>query len=531
MKIKREHLILFFIFLVGAFIRVLLFRNELFIGIDGVSYARLGKNLIENGRYVFGENYNWGIFFPPGYPILIGIINLFVKDLFLSGKLISLFFSIIAIFLFYLIGKELYNKESGLFAAFVYAIHLLVLRISARVATEALFFFFLFLSIYLFIILVKRNNFFIYVLLGISIAISYLTRPEGILLLLLPFLTIKGCNPLKNKKQLFKIGVSCITFILIASPYMLFIKNSIGKFAISGKAIYLPVLLEGGVKDEEIMYDKTAYSLDEDKTKLKAFNTDKHPSIVGFIIKKPFTFIQGILENSKKALKVLMRLLAPIIFPLFFVFFSKDLFKNKIYRVLLIFSILFFVIYPSFFILEKLIYPTALFLVLFSSVGFVHSTSIFSDLLDYYDIRNNKVALFMGKNIKYIIIILCIFGAFRAELFSKREFPVEHMKAGYFLKNNVSSEYEKLNIMHRVPWVSFYSDSRFTMMPYAHYIDVINFAKLYKVDFIVVDERSSLSDWEFYNELLNMDKYTDDVELIYEDNSEKLIKLFKVRYK
>lgn len=112
---------------------------------------------------------------------------------------------------------------------------------------------------------------------------------------------------------------------------------------------------------------------------------------------------------------------------------------------------------------------------------------------------------------------------------SKSEIPTEHIKAGYFLKNNISSEYEKLNIMSLAPWISFYSDSRFTYLPYANYSDMINFAKLYHVDYIVVDERL-LSEWDFYDEFLHMEKYSDDVKLIYEDNSGKLIKMFKVNY-
>ena len=76
--------------------------------------------------------------------------------------------------------------------------------------------------------------------------------------------------------------------------------------------------------------------------------------------------------------------------------------------------------------------------------------------------------------------------------------------------------------------VSFYSDARFTMIPYANSKDVVDFARLYDVDFIVVDERF-LSQWDFYDELLHMDKHFDDVELVYEDVTGKEIKLFEIR--
>ena len=57
--------------------------------------------------------------------------------------------------------------------------------------------------------------------------------------------------------------------------------------------------------------------------------------------------------------------------------------------------------------------------------------------------------------------------------------------------------------------------------------DVIHFGKLYNVDYIVIDERF-LSKWDFYHELSEMQKYSDDVELFYEDSTGYLIRLFKI---
>ncbi len=75
--------------------------------------------------------------------------------------------------------------------------------------------------------------------------------------------------------------------------------------------------------------------------------------------------------------------------------------------------------------------------------------------------------------------------------------------------------------------MNFYSDARFTMLPYAGSADVLNFAKLYNVDYIVIDERL-LGKWDSYDELMEMHKYSSDVELVFEDHSGKIIRLFKV---
>jgi hypothetical protein len=169
--------------------------------------------------------------------------------------------------------------------------------------------------------------------------------------------------------------------------------------------------------------------------------------------------------------------------------------------------------------------------ILFSSVGFTISDKALLNLFDFYEIRKNKFTSFFVKKIKNIIIAIMVLSSILYIAFSehgKREVPVEHVNAGYFLKDNVSSEYEKINVMALRPFVSFYSDARFTMLPYAHSGDVIDFAQLYKVDYIVIDERFT-NGWEVFDELIEMDKYSDEVELVYKDNIGKLIKLFRVK--
>ena len=170
-------------------------------------------------------------------------------------------------------------------------------------------------------------------------------------------------------------------------------------------------------------------------------------------------------------------------------------------------------------------------IILFSSVGITNSTTAFLNLFDFYEIKKNKITSFFGKNIKYIILTVMVLSSILYIAFSElgnQEVAIEHINAGYFLKDNVSSEYEKLNVMALRPFVSFHSDSRFTMLPYANCRDVIDFGKLYNVDYIVINERF-LSGWDFYDELIEMEKYSDDVELVYEDNTEKLIKLFRIK--
>lgn len=176
-----------------------------------------------------------------------------------------------------------------------------------------------------------------------------------------------------------------------------------------------------------------------------------------------------------------------------------------------------------------------LFLMLFSSGGFSISQKVISDVGSYYGIEKYKFIRFLEKYIQYLMVALLIAGSLVYLKYSSFEHvdrkhakPEEHKRAGYFLKEKLLTDYETLNIMSKFPYVSYFSDSRFTMLPYADVDDVINFARLYNVDYIVVDERG-ISKWDFFYELQQMDKHSSDVELFYEDTTEKLIKLFKLK--
>ena len=151
--------------------------------------------------------------------------------------------------------------------------------------------------------------------------------------------------------------------------------------------------------------------------------------------------------------------------------------------------------------------------------------------MSYYGLMQNRAIQALGRNIKYLMVAVLVLSSLsymKYSSFSKVENPVEHERAGLYLKKIAHEPYEAINVMSAKPYVNYYSNARFTMLPYANVPDVISFAKLYNVDYIVVDKRF-LGKWNYYNELIEMQKYSDDVELFYEDSSYSLIKLFKIK--
>jgi 4-amino-4-deoxy-L-arabinose transferase-like glycosyltransferase len=542
MKTRKTYILLMSIVLIGIIARIMKFGDAAIV-MDSVAYSRLGKNLIEGGRYVFGENYNMGVFFPPVYPAIIGIINLLFNDLLFSAKIVSFISSIATIFLSFLVGKELYNREAGLFAALVYALYPVVLIVSVDAYSDALFSCFLILSLYIFLLSTRKDKVLIYAFFGASTAISFLIRPEAMFILLIPILQMFGLFSKRigfNIQYFFKVVLIFSIFLLVISPYMLFLKDYTGNFTLSGKGNISIILgqISGSKGYHEALiapdnlYDRAAFTLNEDKTYLKGWNRKDHLSLKEYILQDPVIFLNKYIKNILREVKVLFKLLLPILVPLCFSFFSRGLFKDKRRLIFIVYPLILFFIYPMFIVIEKQVLILVFFLVFISSAGYSDSSAYIKEIANYLKMKDKTALRLLERNIKYIIIAILILSSMvyiKYSGFENTSKPIEHEKAGYFLKETVAPGYEELNIMERKPYVSFYSDSRFTMLPYAPSTDVINFAKLYKVDYIVVDDRS-LSGWDFYNELTDMHKRSVDVDLIYEDNSEYPIKLFKINH-
>ncbi len=399
------------------------------------------------------------------------------------------------------------------------------------------------LSLYIFLLSMRKDKVLIYAFLGASIAISFLIRPEAMFIMVFPAFQIFGLFNKRigfNTKYFFKVGLMVFIFLLVISPYMFFLKDYIGKFTLSGKGNVSIILgqISGSKGYHEALiapdnlYDRAAFTLSEDRTRLSGWNRKDHLSFKEYILKDPVAFLSKYINNILRELKVLFKLLLPILIPLCFSLFNRELFKDKKTLIFIVFPLILFLIYPMFIIIEKQTLILVFFITFIAAVGYSDSEAYIDKLANHLKLKDNIVSRLLGRSIKYIIIAILILSSLiylEYSNFENTSKPIEHEKAGYYLKESVIPGYEELNIMGRKPYVSFYSDARFTMLPYAPSADVLYFAKLYKVDYIVVDGRS-LSKWDFYNELKDMNKQFADVDLIYEDNSEYPIRLFKINY-
>ncbi|MCK4592410.1 glycosyltransferase family 39 protein [Candidatus Parcubacteria bacterium] len=540
-KKHSNTIILILILSVAFFSRLYFFSQEGFITTDGVRYAIAGKNLIENGKYeVFG---NPETIFSPGYPVFIGIADYFFDNLLFSARFISFIFGFLAVYLFYLVGKKMFNKTAGLFAAFFAATHHMFIILSNESWSESLYLFFILLIIYIYLKLLDQYKIWLAVMLGFVIGYAYLIKPEGIIFLAFPFLLfIFKKRKLGTKKAMESFLIVVFSFVLIIAPYIFFLYQHTGEVSLTAKSA--PNLITGAIldgkdfgkinKDDAIFYEQTFSNYDEKTNSIKLSEEFANVSLKEYIFNNPTDFLDRYMKGILSEIKILIDMysvdifLIPISALLFFSLMAKKLFK-KIF-ILSFFPIVFLSVFPIFHIESRYILQVMIFIILLASVGCSLCTK--SILLTVKGIRFNIRHFFTALRLLVVILIFVNFiGAISYYLHFTFNYPTEHKIAGECLKNNPSYNSKEDIIMSRKPFISFYSQSktRGAGIPYTSAENVIKFAKAQNVSYIIIDKRY-LGIRGNYEELASLDEYSENIELFYEDDSIKPIKIFRLSF-
>ena len=190
---------------------------------DEAEYLSAAKNWASQVPYEFN----------PQRPILLSVLEAVIFMLgggewvlrFMLGTLPSL-----GIVLFtYLLGKEMYDKNTGLIASFLMSSFWLLLFNTARLHVEALLLFFTILSIYaLWKGFVNQNNKY-KIATGLFLGLSFLTKFTSILLIAVSFLFLL----ITKRTKLFKdkhAWLSLLLFVITILPYFIWSKIKFGSF-------------------------------------------------------------------------------------------------------------------------------------------------------------------------------------------------------------------------------------------------------------------------------------------------------------
>jgi hypothetical protein len=298
-------------------------------------YAVEARNIL-NGIINVGE------FRGPGYPTIVALFSLIFGDFFKSGLIISAISSALVLVITFKLMRKIFDDKIAISVSLTLIFNPTFLRYSYVCGTDMFFNLLVSLSIYLAVIGVLKNSPFLLFISGLAGGYSYLTRYNGIsLLIALPaiILITKGKN---FKDGILKSLITLAGYFVFLLPWSIYSYIKRGEFFYNRN--YLNIAYE--------IYAKGKISWDE-----YWFEASKeYKSFFDVFIKDPSLFIERVILNMIDHFWRDLTQLCGWQFAILFVIGVFFMFKGKIEKIKIAFlfsSISFFLVLVFVFYSER----------------------------------------------------------------------------------------------------------------------------------------------------------------------------------
>jgi hypothetical protein len=198
-------------------------------------------HFIRNAKYFADGDFLRGLAhdYHPLYSLFMAALYKVVPNIELSGTIISVFFGTLTVIAFYLIGKGIFDRKISFVSAIILAMHPYAVRFSADIISESTYFFFFISAFGLGFFAITNRKPFLFALTGISSALAYLARPEGIgvLIIVVSWCILKDFVKIKAvwRGKLISISILVVSFCVFSIPYIVYIKKETGHWSLSKK--------------------------------------------------------------------------------------------------------------------------------------------------------------------------------------------------------------------------------------------------------------------------------------------------------
>ncbi|HEX8161601.1 MAG TPA: glycosyltransferase family 39 protein [Pyrinomonadaceae bacterium] len=242
-------------FVAGCGLAAFALRLLLVVGVesvvspDGVVYAGLGRNLAA-GNFAGALS----PFYPPLYPLLVGLSSLLFRDVEFAGRFVSVVAGALLVVPVYALARDSYGARVARLAAVVVALHPLLVYYSSVLLTESTYT----LAFTCGVVAgwaalsraaavadapsggtFARGAWPAHLVAGVVFGACYLTKPEaaGFVALLAAMRLVVSLAG--ARRSLKRCALDCLAlaagFLLLALPYLLYLRGALGGWTISGK--------------------------------------------------------------------------------------------------------------------------------------------------------------------------------------------------------------------------------------------------------------------------------------------------------
>lgn len=273
---KRWKTILY-LTLVALGVRIVLFvllSDWIVVGSDAAEYIWLGRKFAAGNYYGVLDTY-W----PPLYPLLIGIVTTMFDSLTLPAVIVSIVAGSLVVPLTYWLAEESYGKATAMVASIIAIFFPHLLNSVFSLGSENPYVVLTTGCLLTGWVGLTKDSVVSWLVTGMLLALAYLTRPEAFgYLIFFAFLIMVG-KPFQRefvlKRRLIQMSVLTLGFAILATPYLVYLHGQTGTWTISAKV--QTNIAGGAFSDNALERSLKAMEVDPDadERSLKAlfFNT------------------------------------------------------------------------------------------------------------------------------------------------------------------------------------------------------------------------------------------------------------------
>lgn len=485
---KNTGLWLAFYSLLAFALSAWLLQFNYFMTPDGVHYARMGENLTR-GKGVGinpGEPY---VERNPLYPFLIGITDLFVQDLELSGHLVSMAAFALTIIPLFLLVSQIYSRAAAYWTIILYLTFEFFLYYSNQVLTEPLFTF----LIIAFLFCVhqfsqrSRRTALQGTLLGLVGGLAFLTRSEALLFFLVGVTALLFGKGIPFSLRFRRFLIACTVFLLFSVPYLAYIHRTIGKVAVSGHAPNILIHREldlthpGRWGEAKKIYE----GLSRDKTRMKIDELLEEFDSLDFFRKNYSTFFRSGLASTKWRFLELTEILfqGAAFFLIGASFFSVPWARERKKSELLLVSFL-LPLFPYFFLFfdPRHYHPFLVIFLIWMGNGVERIRTWAQETFGW----SPRKTLLLGFAVSLFFVGVSASRVHRT--LRNISLPLAHKAMAFWMKENIPNISEE-KVASRLAYVNFYSGAKILRLPYVEkFEDLRTYLNLNRAKYFVVTE-------------------------------------------
>ena len=498
--INRDFTLVILLAVVALIIRLISLHYYRFIGVDGgvdgVGYVISGKNLFSGLGYSFRDSPQ--LVNPPLYPVLIGISWLFTRNLEFSGQIISIIAgSLLVIPVFYL-TKKMFGRKAAFWSAVFVVICPPLIFGSTEVRVASLYTLLVWAAIAVGWKALQSKYLIWSAFTGLMLALCYLTRAEGIMLLpiflLLYVLSFKlrTGSYLSTVKSIVSRGVVLIiVFSLVSSPLWIFLYRHTGTWTLSGRSAHV---FPGYYGDWERDNFELASDLEgaqerwSEQGGLLNFVISNRDKVLARWRDSVVSLWSG-KDKQSQSLGISPWLVrGGLVFLILFISFgfikfvrARHIAAKHIYMLVIASSSL---IYFFFGIDWRYFYPYFPFILIALALIIIIVQDWGKKDIIHRNRTLTKIMLYLP-----IAVLLLAMGGYSVVLIGKKlsYAPYEYKIMGQWMKENVD-DIENKTVMSRKAGVPFYAEARHQPLFYGEYPGLIEYAKSKNIDYLVIDE-------------------------------------------